>query len=163
MMLHARVDTPYCHHALLHACYIYSILPVRGLHDSTDNPTTPYYLFHGHKPNISSLKTLFCPVIYKSTQSDLQQGIRGVHIGFAHNQSGYQIYVPSTRQIVVSLDVMFDEEFRTAVGLTNRAFHNSIYLRHIHLLIVPWNKNMNLQVIYDIFIIELLLKRRRKK
>jgi len=45
MMLHARVDLPYCHHSLQHACYIYSILPVKGLYDDQQNPTTPYYLF----------------------------------------------------------------------------------------------------------------------
>jgi len=129
MMMHARVDHPYCHHALLHACYIFSILPVRGLQDADQNPTTPYYLFHGTLPQISPLRTLFCPVVYKTNQKGMQQGVRGVHIGYPENQAGYKIFVPSTRQIVVSADVIFDEEFRSAVGLTNRIFHNSIYLR----------------------------------
>jgi hypothetical protein len=42
------------------------------------------------------------------------------------------IFVPSTRQIVVSGDVVFDETFYSAIATTWRPFHDSLALRPIN-------------------------------
>ena len=58
-----------------------------------------------------------------------QQGIRGIFIGFPRNQKGYQIYIPSTRKAKISLDVEFDEYFKTAIAYTWKPFNDSLFLR----------------------------------
>jgi len=57
------------------------------------------------------------------------RGARCIHIGFAENQSGWKFYVPSTRQIIRSLDVYLDETFSKAVALNSRLYHNTFSLR----------------------------------
>ena len=129
MMLHARVDWPFLHFALMHACRVFTVLPVRDLH-SAGRPTTPHEPWFGNKPDLSKFRVLFCPAVYKIYQNNtFQRGARCIHIGFADHQAGYKLYVPSTRQIITSLDVVFDESFAKAVALNHRAFHNALSLR----------------------------------
>ena len=40
--------------------------------------------------------------------------VRGIFIWFPTNQAGWLIYVPQPRQLVVSMDVAFDEDFVSA-------------------------------------------------
>jgi hypothetical protein len=45
-----------------------------------------------------------------------ERGIRAVFIGIPENQKGYLMYVPSTRAIMVSGDIIFDESFRSTLS-----------------------------------------------
>ena len=113
----------------MHACWVFTVLPVRDLH-SAGRPTTPHELWFGNKPDLSKFRVLFCPAVYKIYQNNtFQREARCIHIGFADHQAGYKLYVPSTRQIITSLDVVFDESFAKAVALNHRAFHNALSLR----------------------------------
>ena len=40
-----------------------------------------------------------------------ERGIRGVHVGLPRNSAGWLVYIPSTGQVLVSNDVVFDEDF----------------------------------------------------
>ena len=40
-----------------------------------------------------------------------QKGFRGIFVGIPEHQKGYLVYVPSTRKIISSYDVVFDESF----------------------------------------------------
>ena len=63
---------------------------------------------------------LFCPfVVQKATAHvetkalnmchQAQKGFQGIFVGFPQHQKGYLVYVPSTRKIISSYDVVFDE------------------------------------------------------
>ncbi len=58
-----------------------------------------------------------------------QRGIRGVHIGFPPTQRGLLLYVPSTRQIVISGNAMCDETFASTVADTWTPFHDALVVR----------------------------------
>ena len=58
-----------------------------------------------------------------------QRGIRGIHLGFSPTQKGLLLYVPSTRQIVISGDVICDETFASTVAETWKPFHDALALR----------------------------------
>ncbi len=77
--------------------------------------TTPYELFVGAKPKVSHFRVFGCPCIAKKwtisvdgkpedNSKGTQRGIRGIHLGFSPTQKGLLLYVPSTRQIVISGD-----------------------------------------------------------
>ena len=140
MLCHARLPDSYYFHALLYACEAFSVLPVKGLLNKDGNPATPHELFTGEKPCISDFRVFGCPVVVKkyvaridgnATSNQTQRGIRGIFIGFPRNQKGFLVFVPSTRQIVVSGDVVFDETFYCAIATTWRPFHDSLALRPI--------------------------------
>jgi len=113
---------------------------LKGVLNKDGNPATPHELFTGEKPCISDFRVFGCPVVVKkyvaridgnATSNQTQRGIRGIFIGFPRNQKGFLVFVPSTRQIVVSGDVVFDETFYCAIATTWRPFHDSLALRPI--------------------------------
>jgi hypothetical protein len=58
------------------------------------------------------------------------RGIRGMHIGFPSTQKGLLLYVPSTRQIASSGDVICDEILASTEAETWRPIHDALTLRH---------------------------------
>ncbi len=59
-------------------------------------------------------------MINKRTQRDL---------GFSPTNKGFLLYVLSTRQIIISGDVICDEAFASTVAETWRSFHDALALR----------------------------------
>ena len=45
-----------------------------------------------------------------------QKGFRGIFVGIPQHQKGYLLYVPSTRKIISSYDVVFCESFSSALA-----------------------------------------------
>ena len=64
----------------------------------------------------------------KSLNKKTERGMRGIFIGFPYQQKGYLLYVPASRQIVSSGDVMFDETFFSTIVTNWRQFHDSLAL-----------------------------------
>ncbi len=94
----------------------------------------------GSKPRVSHFRVFGCPCIAKKwtisvdgkpevNSKGTQRGIRGIHLGFSPTQKGWLLYVPSTRQIVISGDVICDETFASTVAETWRPFHDALALR----------------------------------
>jgi hypothetical protein len=94
----------------------------------------------GNKARVGHIRTLFCPVIvkkltaqYKGKKLNMhhqpQKGFRGILVGIPENQAGYEVYVPATRSIVTSSDVVFDETFQTAVGYTSQPYQEAMSMR----------------------------------
>ena len=112
MLVHARLPDMYMYHALLHACHVFNVLPLKDLVTSDGIITTPYELFVGSKPRVSHFRAFGCPCIAKKwtisvnvkpednskgTQRGVngkpednskgtQRGIRGIHLGFSPTQ-----------------------------------------------------------------------------
>ena len=130
-MVHARVPELYVHLALMYTTdHIFTVLPIKYLINKDGDPTTPHKLATGTKHSVSRLRVLFCPcVVRKSTahvetktfnmRHQAQKGFRGIFVGIPQHQKGYLLYVPSTRKVISSYDVVFDESFSSVLSYTS--------------------------------------------
>ena len=82
--------------------------------------TTIFKLATGTKHSVSHLRILFCPfVVRKATAHadkkalnmchQVQKGFRGILIIIPQHQKGSLVYVPNTKKIISSYDVVFDQ------------------------------------------------------
>jgi hypothetical protein len=113
MLVHARLPDMYLYHALLHACYVFNIFPHKDMVTIDGTVSTPFVLCMGSKPMASHFRVFGCPCIAKKwaisvdgkpedISKGTQRGIRGFHLGFSSTQKGLLLFVPSTRQIIIS-------------------------------------------------------------
>ena len=58
-----------------------------------------------------------------------QKGFRGMFVGIPYHQKVYLVYVPSTRKIISSYDVVFDESFSSALAYTPRPYSEALAMR----------------------------------
>ena len=134
LMVHAIVSEIYVHFSLIYTTdHIFSVLPIKDLINEDGDPTTPYKLATGTKPSVSHLRVLFCPCgVRKATahvetktlnmRHQAQKGFFGIFVGIPQHQKGYLVYVPSTRKVISSYDVVFDESFSSALSYTSRTY-----------------------------------------
>ena len=134
LMVHARVPEVYVHFALMYTIdHIFPVLPIKDLINEDDNPTTPHKLSTGMKPSVSHLRVLFFPFVVRKAKAHVQtktlnmhhqaqKGFHGIFVGIPEHQKGYLVYVPSTRKVISSYDVVFDEGFSSALAYTSRPY-----------------------------------------
>ena len=101
--------------------HIFPVLTINDLINEDFNPTTPHKLATGMKPSVSHLHVFFPYVVQKATEHvetktlnilhQAQKWFPGILVGITEHQKGYLVYVPSTRKIISSYDVVFDESF----------------------------------------------------
>ena len=53
----------------------------------------------------------------------------GLGLGLPQHQKKYLVYVPSTRKVILSYDVMFDESFSSALSYTSRPYAEVMAMR----------------------------------
>ena len=51
-----------------------------------------------------------------------KKGISGIFVGIPENQKGYLVYVPSTRKVISSYNVVFDESFSSVLSYTSQHY-----------------------------------------
>ena len=122
-MVHARVPEIYVHVALMYTKdHIFPVIPIKDFINEDGNPTTPHTLETGTKPSVSHLRMLFCPCVVRKAMAHVetktlnmchqaQKGFRGIFVGVPEHQKVYLVYVPSTRKIIYSYDVVLYEIF----------------------------------------------------
>ena len=127
LMVHARVPEVYVHFTLMYTTdHIFLVLPIKNLINKDGNPTTPQKLATCTKTSVSHLLVLFCPCFIRKATTHVetktlnmrhqeQKGFRGIFVGIPEHQKGYLVYVPSTRKIIYSYDVFFDESFSSVL------------------------------------------------
>ena len=49
-----------------------------------------------------------------------------IFVGITEHQNGYLVYVPSSRKIISSYDVVFDESFSSALAYTSRPYSEAM-------------------------------------
>ena len=123
LMVHARVSEAYINFALLYTTYhIFPVLPIKDLINEDGSPNKAFKLATGTIPSISQLCVLFCPCVERKATAHIgtkalnmrhqaQKCFRGTLVRITQHQKGYLVYVLSTRKIIFSYDVVFDEFF----------------------------------------------------
>ena len=141
LVVHAKVLEIYIHFALMYTTYhIFPVLSIKDLINEDGDPTTPYKLTTGTKPSLSHLRVLFCPcVVQKATahvetktlnmRHQAQKGFRGIFVGIPQHQKGYLVYVWSTRKVISSYDVKFDESFVSELPYSSRLYDEAMAMR----------------------------------
>jgi hypothetical protein len=136
LLVHARLPDTFWFQALCYASHIFNVLPVRGLRNQAEIPTTPHELFHGVKPSILPFRVFGCPSIIKRWVADersngkqTEHGMRDIFIGFDTNKKGCLFYMPGSRNTVNSGDAIFDETFHSAIATTWQQHKDSLALQ----------------------------------
>ena len=80
-----------------------------------------------------------CPAIFKKYEiSDsgkriknkyIQQGKKGIFVGFPEGSSGWLFYVPDTKRTYISLDAVFDENFTSPLSMLELPFQGALKIR----------------------------------
>ena len=130
-MVYARVPEVYVHFALMYTTdHIFPVLPIKDLINEDGDPKTPHKLATSTEPSVFHLRVLFCPcVVRKATahvqtktldmRHQAQKGFRGIFVGIPEHQKGYLVYLPSTRKVISSYYVVFDEKSSSALSYTS--------------------------------------------
>ena len=58
-----------------------------------------------------------------------QKGFCGIFVGIPEHQKGYLVYLPSTRKVISSYDVVFDESVSSALSYTSRTYSEAMAMR----------------------------------
>ena len=131
LMVHARVPEVYVHFTLMYTTdHIFPVLPLKNLINEDGDPTTPHKLATGTKPSVSYLHVLFCPCVVRKATAHVetktlnmchqaQKGFCGIFVGIPQHQKGHLVYVPSTRKVISSYDVVFDKKQSSALSYTS--------------------------------------------
>ena len=57
-----------------------------------------------------------------------QKGFRGIFVGIPEHQKGYLVYVTSTRKVITSYDILFDESVSSALSYTSRTYSEAMVM-----------------------------------
>ena len=82
---------------------------------------------------------LFCPCVVRKSNAHVgtkalnirhqaQKVFRGIFVGIPHHQKVYLVYVPSTRNIVSSYDVVFGESLSSALAYTSQPYSEAMLM-----------------------------------
>ena len=141
LMVHAILLVSYVHFSLMYTTdHIFPVLPIKDLINKDGDPTTPHKLATGMKHSVSHSRVLFCPCVVHKAMAHVetktfnmchqaQKGFRGIFVGIPEHKKGYLVYVPSTRNIISSYDVVFDESLFSALSYTSRPYSEEMAMR----------------------------------
>ena len=123
LMAHYRVLEAYINFALMYMKdHIFPVLPIKYLMNKDGDLATPFKLATDMKPSVSHLRVLFCPCVVRKASAHVgkkalnmchqaQESFCGIFVEIPKHQKIYLVYVPSTRKIISSYDVVFDKYF----------------------------------------------------
>ena len=138
LMVHARILDVYINLSLMYMIYqIFPVLPINDMINEEINNTTPFKLATGTKPSVSHLRLLFCPCFVRKATAHVgkealnmsyqsQKGFLGIFVEIPQHQKVYLVYIPSTRKIISSYDVVFDECFSSALSYTSQPYSEAM-------------------------------------
>lgn len=109
ILKHMNVPNYLWGEAIRHATYIINRVSTRVLKSQM-----PYEALKGRKPNVDHMRVFGC-LAYAKVDSHLLRKLDDrtrilVHLGTEPGSKAYRLFDPNTRKLVVSRDVVFDEE-----------------------------------------------------
>ena len=130
-MEHDRVPEVYVHFALMYMTdHIFPVLPISDLINEYGNPTTPPKMATGKNLQYHIYACYFFHVLYGKLRRTLRtKEFHGIFVVIPEHQQGYLVYVPSTRKIISSYDVVFDESFSNALAYTSGPHSEEMEMR----------------------------------
>ena len=111
MIIHARLSKKFFYYAVKYAQFIHDVIPVKDLLDENGLPCTSYQLINNSK------KYEISDSGKRIKNKYIQQGIRGIFVGFPEDSSGWFFYVPDSKRTYISLDAVFDENFTSPLSM----------------------------------------------
>ena len=141
LVVHARVLEAYIHFALMYTTdHIFRVIPIKDMINEDGDPTTPFKLATGTEPSVSHLQVLFCPCVLRKATAQVdkkalnmrhqaQEGFCGISIGITQHQKWHLVYIPSTRNIISSYDVFYDELFSSTLAYTSQTYAEDMSMR----------------------------------
>ena len=83
---------------------------------------------------------LFCPCVVRKATANVetktlnmrhqaQKGFRGIFVRIPEHQKGYLVYVPSTRKVIYSYDVVLGGSFSSALSYTSQPYSEAMAMR----------------------------------
>jgi hypothetical protein len=140
MLVHARLNLSFYFIALKYACKILRVVPPKGLTTEAGRLITTFEMMHNRKPRIARYKPFGCACVFKRYQpmsnnkiitgfKQLQQGSRGIFVGFPDDQAGWLIYTEqkiNRSHLLVSMDVVFDTHFISSLQTNNAPFAGAL-------------------------------------
>ena len=104
------------------------------------NPNMPIKLTTGTKLSVSHLCVLFYPCVVRKATAHVgtkslnmrhqgQKGFCGIFVGIPQHQKRYIVYVPHTRKIIYSYDVVFYESFSSALVYTSQPYAEAMAMQ----------------------------------
>ena len=120
--------------------HIFPVLPIKDMINKDVDSNMPYKLATGKKPSVSHLHVLFCPCVVRKATANFgtkalnmrhqaQKGFCGIFFGIPEHQKWYLLYVPSTRKIISSYDVVLYEIFSSALAYTSQPYPEALAMR----------------------------------
>ena len=121
IMVHAHVSGEYINFALMYNNdHIFTVITIKHFVNQDGEPTMSHLLETGTKPSVSNPRVLFFPcVVQKATahvdtkalnmRHQSQKCFSGIFVGITQHHKWYLINIPSTRKLVYSHDVVFDQ------------------------------------------------------
>eukprot|EP00957_Ditylum_brightwellii_P175117 13332773-Ditylum_brightwellii.AAC.1 len=145
MRVHTCLPMQFFYQSFKCACEISNAFPGKNIKNEKGEPTSPFFLVFKVKPHLEKFKVFRCPVVFKryepfnkgkkiSKKLQNQRGSHGVFFGFPPQQAGALIYVQEKigpNNLVVSQDVTYDEQFKSAVVCTTAPFQRGLPERSI--------------------------------
>ena len=113
--------------------YILTVPPIKDQINEDSEPTTPFKLETGTKPSVFCLRVLFCTCFeWQDTahigtkalnmRHQAQKGFCGIFVAIPQHQKYYLVYLPGTRKIIASYDVVFVEIFSSMLAYTSQPY-----------------------------------------
>ena len=140
-MVHAGVLEAYIHFSLMYTTdHIFLVIPIKDLINEDGDPTTPYKLATGTKPSVSHLCVLFCLCVAQKATSRVgtkalnmrhqaQKGFHSIFVGIPQHQKGCLLCVLSSRKIISSCGVVFDEILSSALAYASQPYSEAMAMR----------------------------------
>nr|GEZ33915.1 hypothetical protein [Tanacetum cinerariifolium] len=109
MMKSKNLGDEFWGEATVCACYLMNMSSTKSLSDKT-----PEEAWSGYKPNIKNLRTFWC-VAYSHIPEQRRAKLdnktqRAIFVGYSDQSKAYKLYDPETQEIIISRDVVFNED-----------------------------------------------------
>ncbi|KAJ4710008.1 Retrovirus-related Pol polyprotein from transposon TNT 1-94 [Melia azedarach] len=107
MLSNAELTRRFWAEAVSTACYLINRGPHTGI-----NLKTPFEVWSGKLADYSNLRAFGCTVYYHVNEGKLEpRAKKGVFVGCGDGVKGYRIWSPSEKRVILSRNVVFDENF----------------------------------------------------
>ncbi|KAJ4715506.1 Retrovirus-related Pol polyprotein from transposon TNT 1-94 [Melia azedarach] len=105
MLSNAELTRRFWAGAVSTACYLINRGPHTGI-----NLKTPFEVWSGKPADYSNLRAFGCTVYYHVNEGKLEpRAKKGAFVGYGDGVKGYRIWSPSEKRIILSRNVVFDE------------------------------------------------------